>query len=168
MADVQQLVRKAQVQGRITSPERGLRWLRASASILAQWGGAQARDVVERALPSDLLRGQGSKGLSLKAALEEAAGDAGTALNAEAGRRAGELDPAKVAWSLMGCLSVLREALSEDDLSTLVKSLPEDLRDRLGQAGWNPPWRYRLVPQPFGQGRRRQRELKTGSSFARR
>ena len=49
-----------------------------------------------------------------------------------------------------------------------MKALPEGVRDHLGQAGWNPPWRYRLVPQPFGQGRRRQRELRTGSAFARR
>ena len=78
MADVQQLVRKAQVQGRITSPERGLRWLRAAASILADWGGAEGRSVVQRALPGELLKGKGSKGLSLQAALDEADGSSPT------------------------------------------------------------------------------------------
>ena len=168
MADVQQLVRKAQVQGRITSPERGLRWLRATASILSDWGGAEARSALLSGLPSDLLRGGGASGWSMEKARDESDGDVRTALNAEAGRRVGELDPAKISWSLMGCLSVIREQLDEAATEKLRKALPEELRELVADAKWDPPWRYRLVPQPFGEGRRRQRELKTGSAFARR
>jgi uncharacterized protein (DUF2267 family) len=165
MADAQQLIRQAQVQGRIPSPERARRWLRATASILADWGGSPAREALAAALPRELLSGAGTSGRAWSKAVSED-GDERDALACEAGRRSGEQDPGKVAWSLRACLSLVREQLGAPGLEKVVAALPGPVGAQLGEARWDPPWRYRLVPQPFGEGRRRQREARTGSALA--
>jgi uncharacterized protein (DUF2267 family) len=165
MADLQQLIRKAQVQGRIPSPERALRWMRATTSMLADWGGSTARSLLADALPADLLKGGGSSGRPWDKALA-AEVDETLVLHCEAARRACEQDPGKVSWSLTACLSLIRESLGEDAAGRLASSLPGPVGKTFSEARWSAPWRYRLVPQPFGAGRRRQRELRTGSAHA--
>ncbi len=163
MADVQQLIRKAQVQGRIPSPERALRWMRATASMLGDWGGDTAKKLLAEALPADFLKGAGSSGRPWDKALKEEA-DETLVLHCEAGRRANEQDPGKVSWSLVACLGLIRETLSDDRAEKLASSLPAPVAKIFREARWQPPWRYRIVPQPFGAGRARQSELKTGTS----
>lgn len=165
MADLQQLIRKAQVQGRIPSPERALRWMRAASSMLADWGGPDAKRLLADALPADLLKGAGSSGRPWEKALREEV-DETLVMHCEAGRRAAEQDPGKVSWSLTACLSLIRESLSDEAASKLASALPAPVGKIFSEAKWQPPWRYRLVPQPFGAGRARQRELRTGSAHA--
>ena len=116
-------------------------------------------------LPAELLEGQGSSGRSWEKALKEE-GDEKLTLHCEAAQRAGEQDPGKVSWSLTACLGLVREALGDDNAAKLAAMLPGPVAATFSDAAWKPPWRYRLVPQPFGAGRARQRELKTGASVS--
>lgn len=158
MADLEQLLDEAQVKGRIPGRRRALRWLRAVCSTLRDWGGAEAASALDAALPRTLRRGGGSGGLSFEKASERSAGGVRSCLHAEFGRRADEPDPGKVAGTARVLAALIRRELTDDQVATVVAALPDGVREWFEGASMAAPWPFHLIPQPFGDGRRRRRD----------
>ncbi|MEM7247101.1 MAG: hypothetical protein AAF533_17270, partial [Acidobacteriota bacterium] len=142
--------------GRIPGRSQALRWLRAVASTVADWGGSEGREALASCLPAKALKGGGSSGRSYAKALEaEGEGGEETVFHVEVGRRVGEQDPGKIAVALRPILGLVRSELGEEQVATLEKVLPEPVAEHFRKSTTDAPWAYRLVPQPFGAGRRR-------------
>ena len=151
MKDFRQLVREAQVVGRIPSPEEAERWVRAVASILADWSG-EAGEGVRSSLPRELFHGRGSGGRSHEKTLSESARQGtSSALLDEAGRRAGQPDPGKVGVTLRPLLALLRDALPGAQAAALQEALPPAVGHHLQQATTTAPWAFRLLPQSYAR-----------------
>ena len=141
--------------GNVATDDGARRWLRATASTLAEWGGADARDVLSAALPKDALSGAGTRGRPL-AKTRGAEGEAATddvALYAEIGKRFGEEDPGKIAQVATPALALIRRQLTETQLARLVTALPPAIATELRTASDQSPWRFRLIPQSYARKR---------------
>lgn len=137
--------------------DRGIaaRWLRAVASLLADWSAPDGRAALKSALPRGCFRGGGTSGRSYDKALEAAGGDARVAIIEEAARRTHEDDPRNVAMTLVPLLGVVKEALAraggDAAVATLVASLPAALHAEVRRASAAAPWTYRLIPQSYAR-----------------
>ena len=137
--------------------DRGIaaRWLRAVASLLADWSGPEGRAALKSSLPKACFRGGGTSGRSYDKALAAAGGDARVALVEEAARRTHEDDPRNVAMTLVPLLGVVKTALAHEGgdaaVAALVSSLPTALHHEIRAASVTAPWTYRLIPQSYAR-----------------
>jgi uncharacterized protein (DUF2267 family) len=155
MSDVDDLVMRAERLGRPGTREMARRWLVVAASILRDAASGDAREVLASALPKELLGGAGSKGHSWSSALSRADGDARQALAQEAGHRARQPDPGKVAMTLVPVLALLRAEVEQHGgaaaVERLASSLPPAVAEAWRTASAAPPWGYGLIPQSYAR-----------------
>lgn len=149
MNDLDSLVAKAALVGRIPSASEARRWLSAVASVLADWGEGAGRGVRD-ALPPQLFRGKGARGRPVGTAGADAA-LARVALFAEVGRRAGEADPGKVGVALGPLVALVRGALPPKVVQDLLSALPQGVAEVLREASLEAPWEFRLLPQSYAR-----------------
>lgn len=155
MTLLSEMVTDVRALGRIETDEFALRWLRAAASTLADWGGRPAREALESALPKDLLRGAGTRGRSLPKARRAAGGSAAVALVTELGRRSGQEDPGKMAQMASAALGLLERNIPANARESLLAALPPDIAAEVREASVDPIWRYFLIPQSYARPRGR-------------
>ncbi len=154
-ADLVQRVRRV---ARAENDASGRRWLSATVSILANWGGASATSILRQALPGECFSGKGSSGRGWEAALAGAAGDPMTALLHEAAERAGQPDPRNVAMTLLPTIGIVKETIAAAKgpaaVDSLIAALPEGLRPHLRAITTTAPWAYQLIPQSYARPER--------------
>jgi uncharacterized protein (DUF2267 family) len=155
MSLLTQMVTDVRALGRIETDALALQWLRAATSTMSDWGGKQAREALESALPKDLFSGAGTRGRSLPAATSAASGSAAIALVTELGRRAGQEDPAKMAQMAAAALGLLKENIPANARESLLAALPPDIATEVRKATVDPRWKYFLIPQSYARPRSR-------------
>ena len=149
----EQMVGDAWRIGRCASEERARRWVRVTASILADWGGPAAKDVLSAVLPKQALRGGGTSGRSVEAARKAAAPgtDDGTLMLREAARRSHEPDPGKVSMTLLPILGLIKARMDAGQVATLVASLPEGVARDVRAATAESPWPFAVIDQSYAR-----------------
>ena len=71
------------------------------------------------------------------------------------GRRVVEPDPGQVATTLRPLMGLIKRQLSAEQVEAIAGALPGAVADQFRSADVAAPWPYRVLPRPFGQGRRR-------------
>ena len=147
------LIQRARTVSRVEDEERAARWLSVTCSILADWGGPQAADILKDAVPSRCLSGKGSSGRSWAEAEKAAGGDARVALVEEAEARSRQPDPRNAAMMLLSLIGLVKaeveSARGTAGVDALVASFPASLQPEIRAASTRAPFGYRLIPQSY-------------------
>lgn len=152
MVDLESLVERAAALGRINTRTRALRWLRAVAGILADWGGDRARRALAEALPAEVLRGTGSGGATWEKARAGVGPMGETAAPIEeAARRARQPDPGKAALTFRALAGLIKEQLTPEQAEAVSAGLPAPAAALFEAASTEAPWGYRLPPQSYAR-----------------
>jgi hypothetical protein len=157
MNDMAQLVKECRRLGGVETEALAQRWLRATVSVLADWGGEAAARALASGVPGGLFSGGGTRGLSLAKAQDRVPGtSAGIALLAEIGRRVGQEDPGKIAQMATPALGLVKGCLAPDPLNALLAALPGDVAAELRDASVAAPWGFGLIPQSYARPPRKR------------
>lgn len=154
------LIHRARLVARVENDERARRWLSTTCSILSDWGGQAATEILKGCLPSECLSGGGSSGRSWADAQRAARGDGQLALVQEAELRSRQPDPRNVAMMLLPLIGIVKDeivkARGTAGLDAFLAAMPAALHESICSATAKAPYRYRLIDQSYARPVRRK------------